>query len=184
MTEVADRYIRLADAFGQRVDAAPADAWSAPSPCEGWTARDVVAHVVNSQRSMLAAFEGREAEPLADDADPKQLWRDTYSAFKSAIAVPENMQKLVPGPMGEMPAEFMVGRFLATDVLVHTWDLARTVGGDERLDAAAVSQAFSGLKPLDDMLRQPGVFGPKVAPAADADEQEQFLNFLGRVTRP
>jgi hypothetical protein len=33
------------------------------------------------------------------------------------------------------------------------------------------------------MIRQPGVFGPKVEAAADADEQEQFLNFLGRVTR-
>lgn len=78
----------------------------------------------------------------------------------------------------------LVGRFLARDALVHTWDLARSVGGDERLDAEAVSQAFSGLKPIEDMLRQPGVFGPDVGRAVDADEQEQFLNLLGRTTRP
>ena len=86
--------------------------------------------------------------------------------------------------MGDMPASQIIGRFLASDVLVHTWDLARAVGGDERLDATAVTQAYSGLKPMDAMIRQPGVFGPKVEPAADADEQEEFLNFLGRVTRP
>ena len=67
---------------------------------------------------------------------------------------------------------------------MHTWDLARAVGGDEKLDANAVTQAYSGMKPMDAMIRQPGIFGPKVEPAADADEQEQFLNFLGRVTRP
>jgi uncharacterized protein (TIGR03086 family) len=85
--------------------------------------------------------------------------------------------------MGEMPVEMMVGRFLATDVLVHTWDLARAVGGDERIDAVACEQAHKGLLPMDAMLRGRGVFGDKVEPAADADVQEQFLNFVGRATR-
>ena len=54
------------------------------------------------------------------------------------------------------------------------------VGGDEQLDADAVSGAYSGLKPMDAMIRMPGVFGPKVESAPDASEQTQFLNFLGR----
>ena len=36
------------------------------------------------------------------------------------------------------------------------------------------------MKPMDAMIRQPGVFGPKVECAADADTQTQFLSFLGR----
>jgi len=74
----------------------------------------------------------------------------------------------------------LIGRLIATDVLVHTWDLARAVGGDERLDLAAVSDAYSGLKPMDEMIRRPGVFGPKIEPPAHADEQTEFLCFLGR----
>jgi hypothetical protein len=54
------------------------------------------------------------------------------------------------------------------------------VGGDEQLDADAVTQSYSGLKPLDAMIRQPGLFGPKVECAPDADEQTQFLSFVGR----
>jgi uncharacterized protein (TIGR03086 family) len=79
-----------------------------------------------------------------------------------------------------MPAEQMIGRLTCTDVLVHTWDLARAVGGDETLDADAVAGAFSGLKPMDAMIRMPGVFGPKVDAPSDADEQTEFLTFLGR----
>jgi uncharacterized protein (TIGR03086 family) len=180
--EVVDRYTNLADQLGARIEAAPDDAWDNPAPCEGWTARDIVTHVTDSQRRMTAALNG--TEPGTAAADPKTDWRETYAAFKDAINQPGALEKQVPGPFGEMPAAMVIGRFLATDALVHTWDLARAVGGDERIDADAVTQAFSGLKPMDAMIRQPGVFGPKVESAPDADEQEQFLNFLGRVTRP
>ncbi|CAB4600988.1 unannotated protein [freshwater metagenome] len=79
-----------------------------------------------------------------------------------------------------MPAEQILGRLVATDVLVHTWALARAVGGDETLPVDAVEGAYSGLKPMDAMIRQPGVFGPKVEPPAGADLQTEFLCFLGR----
>ncbi|MCA1691443.1 MAG: maleylpyruvate isomerase N-terminal domain-containing protein, partial [Actinobacteria bacterium] len=45
MSEVSERYRRLADAFAARLAAVPEDKWSSPSPCEDWTIRDLVAHV-------------------------------------------------------------------------------------------------------------------------------------------
>ncbi len=36
-----------------------------------------------------------------------------------------------------MPAGQMISRFMTMDLLVHTWDLARAVGADERLDEDA-----------------------------------------------
>jgi len=36
------------------------------------------------------------------------------------------------------------------------------------------------LKPMDDKMRGPGAFGPKVDPPAGADEQTELLCFLGR----
>ena len=45
---VFDRYIELADSFGSVVEALPRDAWNAPSACEDWTGRDVLAHVVGT----------------------------------------------------------------------------------------------------------------------------------------
>lgn len=180
MSEVIERYQGLAEQFGARVEATPDDRWSAQSPCPDWQARDVVAHVVGSQRALVAAIEGTTAEDVPPDADPKELWRDSTSKLMAALQQPGALEKVVPGPMGEMPVEFMVGRLLANDVLVHTWDLARAVGGDELLDQDAVGHAYEGLKKVDAMLRMPGVFGDKVDPPEGADLQTEFLCFLGR----
>jgi hypothetical protein len=65
------------------------------------------------------------------------------------------------------------------DVLVHTWDLARTIGADESLDENAVRSAYEALKPMDAMIRSPKVFGPKLEPPKGADVQTEFLYFLG-----
>lgn len=179
MSEATDRYLRLADAFAARLEAAPDDALSAQSPCPEWTARDVVVHVMGGQRGITAALTGGTAEEVPADADIKEAFRSTYAAFKDAISTAD-LQTPVPGPMGPMPAELLIGRLLASDVLVHTWDLARAVGGDERLDEDAVAHAYEGLKPMDAMIRRPGVFGDKVEPPAGADLQTEFLCFLGR----
>jgi len=182
--ENVERYTNLADQFGARVEAASDDAWDNASPCEGWAARDVVKHVTDTQRNITWKINGNEGDPPAASADdPKALWRESYGAFKDALTKPGALEQNVPTPMGEMPAPMFLGRILSSDILVHTWDLARSVGGDEKLDANAVTQSFSGLKPMDAMIRQPGIFGAKVDSAADSDEQEQLLNFLGRVTR-
>jgi uncharacterized protein (TIGR03086 family) len=77
-------------------------------------------------------------------------------------------------------AEQLIGRIMATDVLVHTWDLARATGGDETLDQTAVEGAYSGLKPLDAMIRREGVFGPRIDAPEGADIQTEFLSFTGR----
>ena len=180
MSDVVDRYTRLCDQFGARVEAAPDDAWNNPSPCPDWTARDVVNHIVGGQRSIVGAVTGTEPAPPAPDADPKQTWRESFAAVQEALQREGALEAKAATPMGEMPLEFMVGRIYASDVLIHTWDLARAVGGDERLDADAVAQAFKGMQTMDAMLRQGNMFGPKVEPPAGADEQTQFLCFVGR----
>jgi hypothetical protein len=63
---------------------------------------------------------------------------------------------------------------------VHTWDLARATGGDERLDADEVHRMVAGMEPYDDMMRSSGQYGPRVEVAADADEQARLLAFMGR----
>jgi len=162
------------------VDAVPADRWSSQSPCQEWAARDVVVHVVSNHRGLLAGVAGAEPQPVGDADDVVAAWHDASSAIESALDDPEKAATLVPGPMGQIPLEQMVGRLMCMDVLVHTWDLARAAGLDEGLDADAVGHAYEAMKPLDAMIRQPGVFGPKIDPPAGADLQTEFLSFLGR----
>lgn len=177
--EVIDRVTGLVQAFDSRVQAAPADAWGNAAPCEGWTARDVVVHVANNLNRLGNGLQGKEATEVGADDDIVAGWNNARDAFFAGIANGDLSTQL-PGPFGPMPAEQLIGRLVSTDVLVHTWDLARAVGGDETLDADAVAGAYSGLKPMDAMIRQPGVFGPKVEAAEGDDLQTEFLKFLGR----
>jgi uncharacterized protein (TIGR03086 family) len=177
--DVVARYEKLARDFGSRVDAVPPDKWSAQSPCTEWTARDVVAHVIGVQQRTVNGAEDGAAE-LSPDEDPKAAYARSLQSVMTALRNPDVMKRTVDGPFGPMPMEQLVGRILSTDVLVHTWDLARAAGLDEQLDADAVGHAYEGVKPLDQAIRVPGVFGPKVTPPAGADQQTEFLCFLGR----
>lgn len=178
--EIVDRVTNLISAFDARIQAAPADCWGNQSPCAEWKARDVVVHVGNNLFGLAAGITGSGApRQIGADDDIVATWNDARDGFLAAINGADLSTK-VPGPMGPMAASDVIGRFVSMDILVHTWDLARSVGGDETLDADAVARAYSGLKPMDAMIRQPGVFGAKVEAPADADTQAEFLAFLGR----
>ncbi len=177
--EVTDRVTALVNAFDARVQAASSDSWANQSPCAEWKARDVVVHVSNNLLRIGGALTGNAGREIAADEDISSAWAEARDGFLSAMGSAD-LSQMVPGPFGPMPAEQLLGRIISADVLVHTWDLARAVGGDEQLDADAVAGAYSGLKPMDAMIRMPGVFGAKVDAPSGADLQAEFLSFLGR----
>ena len=166
MNEVQDRYEQVSNGFDAAVRAVTPDQWATQSPCEQWKARDVVAHVVAGHRSMIAGVRGGESTPLGAGEDPKAAWEEASRAIEEITADPEALAKEIDGPTGKMPAGEIIDRFVTMDLLVHTWDLARTVGADEHLDEGAVRRAYEELKPMDAMIRRPNVFGPKLEPPA------------------
>ncbi|HVW34790.1 MAG TPA: TIGR03086 family metal-binding protein, partial [Acidimicrobiia bacterium] len=178
--DVLDRYRLLADDFEARVNAVPDGAWSNQSPCTEWNARDVVAHITNNARRINAQVHGQEPpEPVAGE-DPKAAWAETRATIEAILSDPDKSSANVQSPMGPMPVEMFIGRFVCTDLLVHTWDLARATGQDDTINADAAAMAYKGLQPMDAMIRRPGFFGPKVACPEGADAQTQLLTFLGR----
>jgi uncharacterized protein (TIGR03086 family) len=177
--ETIDRITKLINDFDSRVKSADASQWGSPAPCEEWTARDVVAHVATNLNRVSAGLQGQEPRQVSADEDIVSAWNTAKEGVLSALPTAD-LTQTIPGPFGPMPADQFVGRIIATDVLVHTWDLARATGGDETLDQPSVEAAYSGLKPMDEMLRRPGVMGPRIDAPEGADVQTQFLSFTGR----
>ena len=175
-----ERYGRAADGFATALRGVGQAAWTAASPCEGWTARDVAAHVIETHRRILTRLHGGDPTPPDSTQDLVAAWEVESDAVRSALADPERADTQVQGMGGEQPFSELAGTLLAADTLIHTWDLARATGQDERLDAAATTAAQEFLEPNDDMLRTPGGFGPKLEAPADADAQTRFLAFVGR----
>jgi uncharacterized protein (TIGR03086 family) len=177
---VSDRFRSLAAGFTARVEGVPADRWESPSPCEGWTARDVVRHMTGNVDYFLGAIDReRPSAPSVDD-DPVGAWAAARDAMQAALDDPEVAATEYDGFFGRTTLEQSVNQFMCVDLLVHAWDLARATGGDERLDADEVHRVFEAVQPMDEMLRSPNAFGPKLDAPEGADEQARLLAFLGR----
>lgn len=181
MTEISERFRRIASTFTERVRAVPADAWNNPAPCDGWVARDVVRHMVEWMTGLLYGGAGVTAPVLPSvDDDPVGAWEAFVAAIAASLEDPEVAKRELDTPPGRVSFEHALDQFGTPDVLLHTWDLARATGLDESLDADEVHQLYVGMLPYDEILRSSGHYGPKVDVPEDADEQTKLLAFIGR----
>jgi len=181
-SESAERYRRVASGFTQRVNAIHGDYWSLPAPCEGWVAVDVVRHLVDWVPPLLADGAGVSlvVEPPVD-TDPVAAWLSLSDGIQALLDDPDRATLIFDHPhAGRHQLDDAVMMFILTDVLIHTWDLARAAGLDETLDVDEVARMFDGIYEVDELLRESGEYGPKVEVAADADVQTQLIAFLGR----
>jgi uncharacterized protein (TIGR03086 family) len=180
MVPVADRYRRVAAGFTARADAVVD--WDVASPCAGWTARDIVGHLVEWFPPFLA--DGADVTLAVGppvDADPAGAWRNLDGQVQTVLDDPATAtRRFHHDRAGDDPLADAIGRFFVGDVLVHTWDLARATGQDEALDADEVATMLEGIEAYDEALRMGGQYGPKVEARADADAQTRLLAFLGR----
>ena len=181
MSERADRYRRIADRFTETVRAVPEGAWDNPAPPEGWVARDVVGHLVAWLPAFFFDTWGIHARPapMVDD-DPVAAWEAVDRASRAAFDDPEVAGAERETRMGRSTFAQTFDMIGTTDVFLHTWDLARATGLDETLDPDEVHALLVGMEPYDELLRQSGQYGPRVAVPDDADEQSRLIAFIGR----
>ncbi|HEY8544376.1 MAG TPA: TIGR03086 family metal-binding protein [Acidimicrobiales bacterium] len=180
MSEIADRYRRLSDAFAAKVAAVPADAWSKPTPCDGWTARDLVRHVIDTQ-GMFLRFVGRSLGdiPSVDD-DPVAAWDAARAVVQADLEDPERAAAEYDSMFGRTRWEDGVDRFLNFDLVVHGWDLAQATGLDDTIDPDDAARVLAAAQGLGDILRTSGQFGPELPVPPDADVQTRLIAYLGR----
>jgi uncharacterized protein (TIGR03086 family) len=179
-TDPAERHRRIADGFTARVAGVAPDAWDAPSPVPEWTARDVVRHLVDWSRGFLGSGAGVDLPAVPSvDADPAAAWAAHVQAIQELVEEPGD--RVLRNPhTGEVPLAEAIDRFYTSDVLMHTWDLARATGQDDRLDEAECRALYDGMVGLDEALRASGQYGPRVPVSADAPVQDQLIGFIGR----
>lgn len=180
MTEISARYRDLATEFTRRVDAVPADRWANPSPCAGWTARDVVRHVIDTHTAMPGYAGLSLTLKESVDEDPRRAWAEARDAMQDLLDDPERAGREYDGYFGRTTVQDTVDRFLGFDLLIHGWDLARATGQDETLPAHEVHRVYQDALSLGDSLRIDGVCGPAVTVPTDASEQDRLLALLGR----
>jgi uncharacterized protein (TIGR03086 family) len=173
--DLVDRYQNAAEGFTARLDAVADDQWDNPTPCTDWSVRELVDHVIAIQRQIPEGL----GMTVNDGGTPQATWNAVRKSALAALRQPGALERTMPGRGGEVPVEMALIPRLS-DVLVHTWDLARATGGDERLNPEIAAIVLERLKPNDEILRSSGTFGPKVASPPDADAVVELLCFTGR----
>jgi uncharacterized protein (TIGR03086 family) len=182
MSTAAQEHRAIAGAFTERVLGVGPGGWEAPAPCEGWVARDVVRHLVEWFPAFLKA--GADVDlpkgPSVDE-DPVAAWAAHNDGVQALLDDPRTVDRVLTNPhLGEVPLDRAVDMFYTSDVFLHTWDLARATGQDERLDPAKCEQLLGGMVAMDEALRSSGHYGPKVDVPEDADVQTRLVAFIGR----
>ena len=181
------RYLRALERVGDVVDSVPAERWDVPTPCSGWSARQLVGHLVDGHGQVLAMLVGEgprvpvtdaEALGLLAGPDPAGSWRRAHQAAVAAL------RGAAPGagvatPLGPRTVEQLLGIVLVEPV-VHTWDLTTATGRPADLDPDAARALLPGVLALGGQLQATGTYAPPVPVPADAPAQDRLLAALGR----
>ncbi len=174
---MAATYRRRANAFEALVVGTPRERWSSPSPCAGWSARDVVAHVVDFSATVLGERAGvTDAPEFTDFADPAAAFRSTRAAVQRVLDDPDTPARV---------AGYLEGS-LSFDLPQHGWDLAVATGQDATMDPDEVDYLWTSLTEASrvwDWQRANGWYGPAVPVPEDAPLQDRVLGMLGRDPR-
>src|SRR3954449_4087169 len=157
MNEIIERFERITGQFTDRVRAVPADAWDNPSPCEGWTARDVVGHLTEWIPEFFGA-QGVAFPPVPSvKDDPVGAWETVQATMAKALADPAVADKQIETPFGTQSLADTVDMIVTGDVFTHTWDLSRATSQSEALDPDQLQRMNAAMGAIpDEVMRSDG----------------------------
>ncbi|MGW5053837.1 TIGR03086 family metal-binding protein [Actinokineospora sp. NPDC004072] len=180
--DIRDLDRRAIASTGGIIDKLTDDQLDLPTPCEAWTVRDVIAHIVDNNHVAIARVTGHRPEPTGD---PRRDFRVSSETLASVYADDAALAKPVEMAVVNttVPGEVAFGVHFA-DTLVHGWDLAQAIGTSIDLDPELVQAALDILEGFPHhpaiWSDQGAIFGPRVEAPADADPQVRLLALTGR----
>jgi uncharacterized protein (TIGR03086 family) len=179
-THVLPAYSALADRFGRVVDRLDDADWGRQSPCDDWSARDVLHHVVSTQRGFLAQHDIDASTDVDLAAEPRAAWHAHDERVRALLADPDVASHEYDGVFGRTTVGASIVTFYGFDLVVHRWDIATAAGLDERLDDHELDLIESSADGFGEHLYDDGVCKPAVSTPAGADRQTRVLARLGR----
>ena len=159
----------LLDQMTALIQAVDADALVRPTPCSGWTVRDLTEHVIGTTTKFADGVAGKEIDWAADTTvmgDPAEAFAAAASALRTAY---------------ETPAEAATPDWQCAELATHTWDLATALGHDTGgLDPAPAERGLAFMRAnLGEEMRG-AHFGPEQTAPDGADAYQRIAAFAGR----
>jgi uncharacterized protein (TIGR03086 family) len=172
------------------------DQWALPTPCTEWTLRTLVNHLVLGELGYALLLRGGSGQMFLAMQDRDAPGGDALAGYdraalecRSAFREPGALDRVLDYPLGAVRGDQLLG-LRVTETVIHTWDLARASGADDRLDPDLVEWAYHNLEwTYRGIADSPIASGPEhpffaashgVLPAS-ASVQDRLLHRTGRV---
>ncbi|GAA0611925.1 TIGR03086 family protein [Kribbella sandramycini] len=160
-----------------------------PTPCQGWTLHDLLAHMTAQHYGFAAASRGEGGldvwQPRDLGADPIQAYVTAAEHVLDAFAADGVTERRFPlpefGPDVVVPGGQAIS-FHFIDYVVHSWDVARSLGTTAHFTTDLLDAAWTVAQvvPTGEARLAPGApFGPDVPYAGD-DQLDRIVALLGR----
>jgi uncharacterized protein (TIGR03086 family) len=122
-----------------------------PTPCEGRSVGDTVAHLVTALQQVSSVGRGEDPSTwpqplsgLADDQWAKE-WTEAGFAVRAAWTDESTLSRQAVLPFGTMTGAEALGIY-TNEIVVHAWDLAKGMGMPVVFSDAVVGAAMAAIK--------------------------------------
>lgn len=162
---------------------------SMPTPCAGWTLTDLLTHMATQHYGFAAASTGDgdrsnwRLRPLDDD--PVAYYQAAANHVLTAFSADGVLDRQFPLPeiprLPAFPARQAIS-FHFVDYVVHSWDVAKTLGIEVTFDPDLLDAALAVAKAVPDGKTRlvPGAaFAPRIDWPGDT-RLDQIVAILGR----
>lgn len=172
---------------GEVVGQVSADHLNNPTPCPEFTVEQLVAHSLGGLEQLIMIPQGLTEWPdlVPDTFDPAEFassWARLSAEVQEVWADDSQLGKMQVLPWAEAPGFAAVG-FYISEVLVHTWDLAKAIGVEVDWDQDLAAAVLDGVKmglPVEGREDPEMPFDPVVQIPVGAPAMDQLLAFMGR----
>lgn len=178
------RYTRAIYTVDAVVSRMPNDAWDHQSPCDAWTAREVLGHLIQGMQHLTSAAHGAQAPSPRSEAEsatdqPVSTWAANREALLEALDRPGALDRHITSPFGRQPIDDFLP-IHTIDSLLHAWDIARAGGIDAYLPADLASAGVALITSAGEVARHPGILGPAIDIPPSTDPVGRLVAMSGR----
>ncbi len=153
------------------------------TPCAEFKVKDLLNHLIGGLEMLRTAATGGKATApegnVVGDNPAAQYDEGRTKLLDALKSDPEVLSKTWSMPFGEMPGAMMAGIAFMEHV-THAWDVRKATGQSTDLPEDLVNETMELVKPMDAMLRMPGVCGPAVEVPDSASPSDKLAAFMGR----
>jgi uncharacterized protein (TIGR03086 family) len=194
---IIDRFLVASAGFARRLRTVRAEQWSWPTPCTEWNVRQLANHMTRGNLNYVHLLNGGTTADFLRLRDVDALGGDPIDAFTrsvrdcaDAFARPGALRQVLDYPLGRVAGQQGLA-VRTTDSAIHTWDLARAIGADERLDPGLLRWIDDHLEAIYAGLAETPVAAetthrffappqPQGGLADDESRQNRLLRQMGR----